>query len=417
MNIEKRRAEIAARKAEIRKLIEGDSENKLNMDDLEKELRELNEEDEKLEKRQAIERMLNGGAAPASPAGLSNPVARSANQPAPESTEKLYRSAWLKTLQGKPLTDDEKRAYSTAANSGLPIIPETTANQIIKKMYEVAPILQRCKIFHVPGNFKFAIEGTNDEAALHTENAAITAASDSLGSVSLTGYEIVKLVKASRACSEMALSAFESYIVEVIAEAVARRIEKYIFTGTGTNQPGGVKTAGKGASGAYTDGTDQITVGKTASLTEENVIALYGLLGDGYERNAVWCMDDGCIISESKEKLEICLRELRRLCAEHGIRLNPKKTQIIKLTRGFTFVKVRFRYGANGKVVRRATYKGIRHMRKKLRIFRRWVDSGRMTAADVETSLVSWRGHMKRFHSYHMEQSVERLYRELFKGG
>lgn len=128
-------------------------------------------------------------------------------------------------------------------------------------------------------------------------------------------------------------------------------------------------------------------------------------------------MDDGCIISESKEKLEICLRELRRLCAEHGIRLNPKKTQIIKLTRGFTFVKVRFRYGANGKVVRRATYKGIRHMRKKLRIFRRWVDSGRMTAADVETSLVSWRGHMKRFHSYHMEQSVERLYRELFKGG
>lgn len=106
MNIEKRRAEIAARKAEIRKLIEGDTENKLNMDDLEKELRELNEEDEKLEKRQAIERMLNGGAAPASPAGLSNPVARSANQPAPESTEKLYRSAWLKTLQGKPLTDD-----------------------------------------------------------------------------------------------------------------------------------------------------------------------------------------------------------------------------------------------------------------------------------------------------------------------
>lgn len=56
-------------------------------------------------------------------------------------------------------------------------------------------------------------------------------------------------------------------------------------------------------------------------------------------------------------------------------------------------------------------------MRKKLRIFRRWVDSGRMTAEDVETSLVSWRGHMKRFHSYHMEQSVERLYRELFKGG
>lgn len=62
-------------------------------------------------------------------------------------------------------------------------------------------------------------------------------------------------------------------------------------------------------------------------------------------------------------------------------------------------------------------YNAAREAYRKLRIFRRWVDSGRMTAADVETSLVSWRGHMKRFHSYHMEQSVERLYRELFKGG
>lgn len=56
-------------------------------------------------------------------------------------------------------------------------------------------------------------------------------------------------------------------------------------------------------------------------------------------------MDDGLIISRSKEKLRECLAALRRLCAEHGIKLNEKKTQIIKLTRGFTFLKVRFRYG------------------------------------------------------------------------
>ena len=284
MNIEKRLAEIKARKAEIRSILEKD--DKADMEDLEKELRELNDEAEALERRQNIERMLNNGTAVANPVGVNNPEARAAE----ESDEKLYRSAWLKTLQGKPLTDAEKRAYSTAANSGLPIIPETTANQIIKKMYEVAPILQKCRIFHVPGNMKFAVENVNDDASLHTENATITAASDSLSSVNLTGYEIVKLVKASRACSEMALSAFESYVVEIIAEAIARKIENYVFTGTGSNQPGGVKTAGKGASGAYTDGTDQVTVTKTGSLAETDVVKLYGLLGDGYERNAVWCM-------------------------------------------------------------------------------------------------------------------------------
>ena len=283
MNIEKRLAEIRARKAEIRSIIEKD--DKADMDALEKELRELNEEAEGLERRQNIERMLNNGTAVANPVSVNTPESRSE-----EVDEKLYRSAWLKTLQGKPLTDAEQRAYSTAANSGLPIIPETTANQIIKKMYEVAPILERCRIFHVPGNMKFAVEGTNDDAALHTENAAITPAGDSLASVNLTGYEIVKLVKASRACSEMALSAFESYVVEIIAESIARKIENYIFTGTGSNQPGGVKTAGKGTSGAYTDGTDQVTVAASGTLSEANVVDLYSMLGSGYERNAVWCM-------------------------------------------------------------------------------------------------------------------------------
>lgn len=291
MNIEKRLAEIKARRAEIRSTISGDAN--ADLDALEKELRDLADEESKLEKRLALERML-GGSTPSGATPINNPV--SGEQRSAEVTvdnvaaSQEYRSAWLKTLQGKPLTDAEQRAYSTAANSALPIIPEATANQIIKKMHEVAPILERCRIFHVPGNFKFAVENVNDDAAIHTENNAITAASDSLGSVSLTGYEIVKLVKASRASSSMALSAFESYIVEVIAESIARKIEYYIFAGTGSNQPGGVATAGKGTNGAYTNGTDQITVAVSASLTEQNVIDLYGMLGNGYERNAVWAM-------------------------------------------------------------------------------------------------------------------------------
>ena len=294
MNIEKRRAEIRARKAEIRALLEK-NDSTADLDALEKELRELNEEDEGLEKRQSVERMLNSGAITPSPFGEGNPVQRNAE---PEADERLYRSAWLKTLQGKPLDEAEQRAYTTAAGSGLPIIPETTANQIIKKMYEVSPILERCRIFHVPGNMKFAVEDVNDDAALHNENDAITPASDNLKSVTLTGYEIVKLVKASRACSEMALSAFESYVVEVVAESIARRLEKYIFTGTGNNEPGGVKIGGKGKSGAYTENTDQITVAKDDALTEANVVALYGLLGDGYERNAVWCMRKATFFSD-----------------------------------------------------------------------------------------------------------------------
>lgn len=284
MTFIKRMQEINARKAELRSMLEGSGE--VDLDAIEKELRDLDTEFKELEKRKATIDGINAGTIPA--VEIPNPVtARAADT---FDQDKEYRSAWLKTLQGKALTENEQRAYSTAANSALPAIPESTANEIIKKMYEVAPILQRCKIFHVPGNFKFAVEGTNSDAALHTENASITAASDSLGSVSLTGYEIVKLVKASRATVNMTINAFESYIVEIIAEAIARKIENYIFAGTGSNQPGGVANGGKGSNGAYTAGTDQVTVAASANVTEADVTTLYGMLSSGYERNAVWAM-------------------------------------------------------------------------------------------------------------------------------
>ena len=284
MTFIKRMQEINARKAELRSMLEGSGE--VDLDAIEKELRDLDTEFKELEKRKATIDGINAGTIPA--VEIPNPVtARSADT---FDQDKEYRSAWLKNLQGKALTENEQRAYSTAANSALPAIPESTANEIIKKMYEVAPILQRCKIFHVPGNFKFAVEGTNSDAALHTENGSITAASDSLGSVSLTGYEIVKLVKASRATVNMTINAFESYIVEIIAEAIARKIENYIFAGTGSNQPGGVANGGKGSNGAYTAGTDQVTVAASANVAEADITTLYGMLSSGYERNAVWAM-------------------------------------------------------------------------------------------------------------------------------
>ena len=284
MTFIKRMQEINARKAELRSMLEGSSE--VDLDAIEKELRDLDTEFKELEKRKATIDGINAGTIPA--VEIPNPVtARAADT---FDQDKEYRSAWLKNLQGTALTENEQRAYSTAANSALPAIPESTANEIIKKMYEVAPILQRCKIFHVPGNFKFAVEGTNSDAALHTENASITAANDSLGSVSLTGYEIVKLVKASRATVNMTINAFESYIVEIIAEAIARKIENYIFVGTGSNQPGGVANGGKGSNGAYTAGTDQVTVAASANVAEADITTLYGMLASGYERNAVWAM-------------------------------------------------------------------------------------------------------------------------------
>lgn len=291
--LEIRMKEIESRKAEIRSSLEEQTET-VDIDSINEELRQLSEEYKDLEKRNKLLEGINNGNVSGNE--IDNPVSRR-DGAIDEDHQKYYRSAWLKKLMGQKLNErelnaynEEYRAYDTGASSALPAIPEATANAIIKKMYEVAPIIEKCRIYHIPGNFRIAYEGTNDNAVLHSENSAITGAEDKLLSVSLTGYEIIKLVKTSRAVSAMTISAFESYIVEIISESIARKIENYIFCGTGENQPGGVKTAGKGEKGAYTEGVDLLTIASGKKTTEDDIAKAYGMLQSGYERNAIWTM-------------------------------------------------------------------------------------------------------------------------------
>lgn len=126
-------------------------------------------------------------------------------------------------------------------------------------------------------------------------------------------------------------------------------------------------------------------------------------------------MDDGVVISGSKERLRVCLREIRRIAGQLGIKINEKKTQIIKLSRGFTFIKVRYRYGPRGKIVKKAAYKSIKNARRKARIFQRWISAGKMTREDALASLESFKGHMRRFDNYHAARTIEMLYTDLIK--
>ena len=78
-------------------------------------------------------------------------------------------------------------------------------------------------------------------------------------------------------------------------------------------------------------------------------------------------MDDGYMLHHSKEHLQKCLADLREICACLGIRLNEKKTQIVKLSRGITFLKRRFILTETGKVIVIPARKGIVKERRKMK--------------------------------------------------
>ena len=78
-------------------------------------------------------------------------------------------------------------------------------------------------------------------------------------------------------------------------------------------------------------------------------------------------MDDWYVIVDTKEEADEILRDISKMYAEIGIEMNPKKTQKIKLSHGFTWLQDRYFLTENGKVIRKASHKRIAQYRKKLK--------------------------------------------------
>lgn len=125
-------------------------------------------------------------------------------------------------------------------------------------------------------------------------------------------------------------------------------------------------------------------------------------------------MDDGYLIHPSKEYLKECLEKMQIICDELGITLNRKKTQIVKLSHGFTWLKVRFFLTSNGKVIKRIHRSSVTRMRKRFKkLYPMYLD-GRITLEDVNNSWQSWRSHAMRFRSYYTIMNAQAQYERLF---
>lgn len=124
-------------------------------------------------------------------------------------------------------------------------------------------------------------------------------------------------------------------------------------------------------------------------------------------------MDDSYYIHHDRQYLEECLEKLKVKFDALGIKLNPRKTQIIPVKR-FTFIKVRFYLTAQGKVVMKPCKDSYVRERRKLKAFRRFVDQGRMTLDDVRCSYESWRGYQQYLDSKRSIREMDKLYFDLF---
>lgn len=272
--------ELITRKAEIAKEVDAEG---ADLEALDSEVRAINEELEKRRNEATQRKEIRKAAAEE---GEKTMDFKQETREATFTTESPeYRTAWLKRLAGKELTEVEKRAMDSGTSSGGYAIPTATMDRVIENLIKIAPMLGEIDLMRIPSNVTIPVEGTVNAAALHTENGSITSAEDTLVKISLGGYEICKLIPVSGKLDRMSINGFEAWIISNLSRSLAYIIENYIINGTGSSQPKGIAAAE-----TWVDGTNGVDWASTAPTVAE-IEELIGLQNSIYISNSKFLMN------------------------------------------------------------------------------------------------------------------------------
>jgi len=139
----------------------------------------------------------------------------------------------------------------------------------------------------VPGNLTLAVQGVRNLAQPHQELAAVNPAADTLVSVTLTGFEFIKVLRISATIRAMAIDAFEDWLARTLGEDLAVAIDSEIINGPtvsgNISQAQGWVPFGQ-SGGNYVQYT-------TGNISYQDITNCIGLLPSAFDANAKWLMN------------------------------------------------------------------------------------------------------------------------------
>ena len=124
--------------------------------------------------------------------------------------------------------------------------------------------------------------------------------------------------------------------------------------------------------------------------------------------------DDSYIMLQDKDKLLEYKRQLFQMYDALGIIPNQKKTQVVKISRGFTYLKTKYFLTDTGKVIMKPDHDSIVRERRKLKKLKKFYDQGIMTIQQVSQQYMSWRGSILKKDAYRSVEHMDGLFFSLF---
>ena len=127
--------------------------------------------------------------------------------------------------------------------------------------------------------------------------------------------------------------------------------------------------------------------------------------------------DDFYILCRTKEEAWELLSYIRDEYLKIGIHLNPKKTQVIKLTHGFIFLQDRMYLTSTGKIIDKPSRKSIVRNRRRLKAIADRYYRCEITYDQVQNFFASHIGYLIHKDAYHARCNINKLFCDLFIRG
>ncbi|MBQ8302824.1 MAG: DUF2493 domain-containing protein [Clostridia bacterium] len=124
-------------------------------------------------------------------------------------------------------------------------------------------------------------------------------------------------------------------------------------------------------------------------------------------------MDDFYLLSDDKEYLKHCLQEIEKYLAGLKLTLNGK-TEIVPMSKGIRFLGFHTYLTDDGKVIRKLTGENKRKIKKRLRIYAKLVQEGKMTREKFNERYNSWKNHASHGNCYKLLCEMDDFVKTLF---
>ena len=189
------------------------------------------------------------------------------------------RAAFEAFIRGK--VNERANNLTPAEGSGQVLIPTTIAREIIRKVYDMSPILERSQKMNVKGNLKIPYYDESNNAitvAYANEFEELTSSVGNFTTIELTGFLAGVLSLISRSLINNSQFDVVGFVVDRMAYDIHRFIEGELLNGTVGKVTG------------LSDLTNTMTAAASTAITADEVIKLKDNIKDVFQPNAIWIM-------------------------------------------------------------------------------------------------------------------------------